>query len=73
MVRARQPASRATVPNLFHTRDCFCGRCGGGEGGGGFRMIQVHYIYCALCFYYSYISSTSDQQALDPGGWRPLL
>ena len=33
-----------------------------------FRMIQVHYIYCALYFYYYYISSTSDHQALDPRG-----
>ena len=39
--------------------------------GGGFEMIQVHYIYCALYFYY--ISSTSDHQALDPGGWGPLV
>ena len=29
-------------------------------------MIQVHYIYCALYFYYYYISSTSDHWALDP-------
>ena len=27
----------------------------GGWGGGGFRMIQVRYIYCALYFYYYYI------------------
>ena len=40
---------------------------------GGFRMIQVHYIYCAFYFYFYYISSTSHQQALDPGGWGPLL
>ena len=38
---------------------------------GGFRMIQVHYTYCALYFYYYYISSTSNHQALDPGGWGP--
>ena len=25
------------------------------EGGNGFRMIQAHYIYCALYFYYCYI------------------
>ena len=37
-------------------------------GGRGFRMIQVHYIYCAFYFYYYYISSTSDHQALDPRG-----
>ena len=36
-----------------------------------FGMIQVHYIYCALYFYYYYISCTSDHRALDPGGWRP--
>ena len=30
-------------------------------------MIQVHYIYFALYFYYYYISSPSDHQALDPG------
>ena len=38
--------------------------------GDGFRVIQMHYIYGALYFYY-YISSTSDHQALDPGGWDP--
>ena len=38
----------------------------------GFGMIQAHYLYCALYFYYYYISSTSDHQALDPGGWGPL-
>ena len=38
---------------------------GQGAGGVGFRMIQVHYIYCALYFYYYYISSTVDNQALD--------
>ena len=36
-------------------------------------MIQAHYIYCILYFcYYYYISSTSDHQALGPGGWGPL-
>ena len=35
-------------------------------------MIKEHYIYCALYFYYYYISSTSDHQALDPGAWGPL-
>ena len=44
------------------------------RGGGGLGMIQVHYIYCALYFYYyDYISSTSDYQALDSRGWGPLL
>ena len=35
-------------------------------------MIQVRYIYCVLYFYYDYISSTSDHQALDLGRWGPL-
>ena len=30
-------------------------RGGGGGEGDGFRMIQVHYIHCALYFYYYYI------------------
>ena len=34
----------------------------------GFRMIQVHDIYCTLYFYYYDISSTSDHQVLDPRG-----
>ena len=41
--------------------------------GFGFRMIQAHYIYCALSFFYYYISSTSDHQALDPRGWGSLI
>ena len=36
-------------------------------------MIQEHYISCVLYFCYDCISSTSDHQALDPGGWGPLL
>ena len=42
------------------------------EVGCGLGMIQVHYIYCALYFYYYDISSTSGHQALDPGDWKPL-
>jgi len=30
-------------------------------------MIQGHYIDCALYFYYYFISSPSEHQALDPG------
>ena len=40
--------------------------------GDGFGMLQTHYMYCALYLYYYYISSTSDHQALDPGGWGSL-
>ena len=36
-------------------------------------LIQVNYVYCALYFYYYYISSTSDHQALDPRGCRPMV
>ena len=36
-------------------------------------MIRVHYMYRVLYFCYYYISSTSDHQALDLGGWGPLL
>ena len=36
--------------------------------GDGLEMIKVHYTYCVLYFYYCYISSTSDHQALDPRG-----
>ena len=39
----------------------------------GFGMTQAHYICCALYFYYCYISSASDHQALDPSGWGPLV
>ena len=38
-----------------------------------FRMIQAHYIYCTLYFYYYYINSTSDDQTLDPRVWGPLF
>ena len=61
------------IPNLFGTREQFCGRqfFHRSEGGVGLGMIQTHYIYWTLYFYYYYISSTSDQQALDPRGWEP--
>ena len=39
----------------------------GGEGR-SFRMIQAHYIYCALYFDFYYRSSISDHPALDPAG-----
>ena len=61
------------VPNLFGTRDWFCGRqfFHGLGRRFGFRMIEAHHTYCTLNFYY-YISSSSDHQALDPGDWGPL-
>ena len=61
-------------PNLFGTRDQFWeDNFPQTEAGGGFGVIQERYIYCPFYFYYYYISSTSDHQALDPGGWGPLL
>ena len=39
--------------------------------GDDFRMIQMHYFYCACCYYST--SSTSDHQALGLGGWRPQV
>ena len=39
---------------------------------GRLGLVQAHYIYCALYFYY-YISPTLDYQALDPEGWGPLV
>lgn len=54
-LQLQEPVAR--IP-FFHM-DC---------GGGGFGIIQMHYIYCVLYFYYSYISLTSDHQALYPRG-----
>ena len=58
-------------PTFFGTRDQFHGRRqffhGVGEG-----KIQAHYIHGTL-YFYSYISSTSNQQALDPRGWASLI
>ena len=67
---ARSPAFLAPEPGFledsFSTVQCW-------GSGGGFGMIQAHYIHCALSFYSDSISSTSGHQALDPGGWGPLL
>ena len=51
---------RTVVPKLSDTRDHFRGRqfFHGLGVGDGLGMIQEHYIYWALYFYY--ISSTSD-------------
>ena len=64
---------RAVVANFSDTRGQFSGRqfFHGLGGGDGFRMIQEHCIYPALCFCYC-IGSPSDHQALDPRGWGPL-
>ena len=70
------------VPNLFGTRGQFVednfSTDQAGEAVDGFRMTQVHCIYCALHFYYYYChvvicnetitlltNSESDHQAFD--------
>ena len=65
----------AGVPRLFNTRDWFPLRqlFHRPDRGDGFGMIQACYFYGALHFYYYYVSSTSDHQVLDPGGWGLLL
>lgn len=52
--RPSVPCFRAAVPSLFGTRDWFSGRQFYPQtgGSGSFGMIQGHYIYCALYFYY---------------------
>ena len=67
---------REAASNGSGTRDWFCGRqfCHGlGRGCDGLGMTQAHCMYYALYFYYYCISCTSDHQALDGGGWGPLL
>ena len=67
-----QPSPVLLAPNTSSVEENFStdvARVGdvGVEG-----MIQAHYIYCELYFYYNYISFTSDHQALDPRGWGSL-
>ena len=42
-------------------------------GGGSFRVIDAHNVYCVLYFCYYYVSSTLDRYRLDSGNWEPLL
>ena len=63
--------SSAAVSNIFGTReDNFSVDWVEGDG---FGMIQAHRSYCVLYFYYYYITSASDHQALDTEGWGPLF
>ena len=43
------------APGTSFVEDNFSTDGGGGGSEDSFRMIQVHYIYCALYFYYYYI------------------
>ena len=66
----------SAVPNLFGTREQFCGRQffrrpGRGDG---FRMVQAHYIYCALYFYDYYIVIYNEiiiQLTVMQNQWEP--
>ena len=73
LARMNPWCSRAVVPSIFGTRDQFVEDSSSTDAGDGLGMIQMHFIYCALYFYDYHIGSTSDHQALDPRGWRPLL
>ena len=54
-----QWSSTFLAPGTSFMEDSFSTNC----QRDGFRMIQVHYIYCALYYYY-YISSTSANWGL---------
>ena len=56
----------------FRGRQFFHGSWGKGMEG-WFGDESVHYTYCAVYFYYDYISSTLDQQALDPRVENPWI
>lgn len=60
---------RPGCPRLFGTRDQFYGK----SLSKVYRMIRVHYIYCAVYFCYDRVCFTSDHQASGPGGWGPLV
>ena len=40
--------------------------------GDGFRMIQGHYVYCALYFLFNATTDVTAGTGLWPGGWGPL-
>ena len=75
LVSGRQ-GSGAAVPKpfapgtRFHGRQFFHGLWQ--EVRDGLGMIQAHYIYRTLYFYY-YIGSTSDHQASESRSWGPLI
>ena len=67
--------SRSVVPNLFRHQGLVLWKTVFPQTRerDGLGMIQAHFIYCALHLHCYYISSTSGHQALDPGGWGPLV
>ena len=76
MKRETSELSSAAVPNILAPGACLVedsiSMDQRGEVGDGLRMIQAHYFYFALDFYYYYISSTPDHQALDLKVCSPL-
>ena len=69
-------STSSAVSNLFGTRDRFHGRQFSHRPGwgDGFRMIQAHYIYCALYFYCYYIVIYNEiiiQLAIMQNQWEP--
>ena len=66
-----QSSSSPSVPNFFGPLGCFRGRVlfhkSVGVGGYGSRMIQMHYIYCALYFL---SNATADPKGGTSVAWR---
>ena len=77
MKRDTSALSSAAVPSVLALGACLVedniSMAWWGEVVDGLRMIQVHHVHCALDLYYYYISSTSDHQALESGGWEPMV
>ena len=67
-----QPTPVFLAPRTSSMEENFSTDVARGGGLGVEEMIQTHYIYCELYFSYNYIRFTSDHQALDHRGWRPL-
>ena len=68
----------AAVPTLFDTRDGFCRRqifhrVGVGRWVQGEIRDDSNALYLLCTFYYYYVSTTSDHQALDTRDWQPQL
>ena len=65
-----QQSSTCKAPETSFAEDSFSAD----QGWGGWFWDDSSILHlCALYFYYCSISSTLDHQALDSGGWEPLL